>query len=207
MATKEDRNVETVRRALDKPCNGLLQEVLRDYVPEKDLYKLLNDPAKKRKIIPFVRKLNQESTLYPQTGVFNGSYADFDVSLLYVLIRNLTGIPDHKTGWGKEPNITDNSTAANIERIRLLRNTYAHNGSASHLPDTEFEKVWKKIISCIHGIEKTLPGQSTKFEDGAKEILNAAKTQEDLGKNLTKCKGNLCFFLEQMVLVFGRILN
>ncbi|XP_078328666.1 uncharacterized protein LOC111112983 [Crassostrea virginica] len=196
MATKEDRNVETVRRALDKPCNGLLQEVLRDYVPEKDLYKLLNDPAKKRKIIPFVRKLNQESTLYPQTGVFNGSYADFDVSLLYVLIRNLTGIPDHKTGWGKEPNITDNSTAANIERIRLLRNTYAHNGSASHLPDTEFEKVWKKIISCIHGIEKTLPGQSTKFEDGAKEILNAAKTQEDLGKNLTKCKDDIAYTLK-----------
>ena len=206
MATKEERNCVTVRLALDKPCANLLQEVLRHYVPEKDIHKLLNDPVKKRTIIPFVRKLNQETTLYPQTGVFNGSYAGFDLSLLYVLIRNLTSIPSHTTGWGNEPNITDNSTAAYIERIRLLRNTYSHC-PASHLPDTEFEKVWNKIISCIHGLEKTLPGQSTKFEDGATEIVKAAKTQEDFGENLIKCKGNLCFFLEQMVLVFGRILN
>ena len=57
MTTKEDRNGMTVRLALDKPCTNLLQEVLRHHVPEKDLHKLLNDPAKKRTIIPFVRKL------------------------------------------------------------------------------------------------------------------------------------------------------
>ena len=206
MATKEDRNVMTVRLVLDKPCTNLLQEVLRQHVPEKDMHKSLNDPAKKRTIIPFVRNLKQETTLYPQSGVFNGSYAGFDLSLLYVLIRNLTSIPSHTTGWGNEPNITDNSTAAYIERIRLLRNKYAH-GPAIHLPDKEFEKVCKKIISCIHGLEKTLPGQSTKFEDGAKEILKAAKTQEDFGENLIKCKGNLCFFLKPVVLVFGRNWN
>ena len=65
MATKEDMNFMTVRLVLDKPCTSLLQEVLRQHVPETDLNKLLNDPAKKRTIIPFVRKLNQETKLYP----------------------------------------------------------------------------------------------------------------------------------------------
>ena len=119
----------TVRLALDEPCTNLLQEVLRQHVSEKDIHKFLNDPAKKRNIFPFLRKLKQETTLYPQTGVFNGSYADFDLSLLYALIRNLRGIPSHNTGLGYAPDSMDNSIAANIERIRILssRNKYAHN--------------------------------------------------------------------------------
>nr|XP_022306072.1 uncharacterized protein LOC111112665 isoform X3 [Crassostrea virginica] len=187
MATKENRNFLTVQRALDKPCTNLMQEVLRQYVPEKDIHKLLNETAKKRTIIPFVRKLNQETTLYPQTGVFNGSYANFDLSLLYVLIRNLTGIPSHTTGWGNAPDSMDNSTAANIERIRLLRNKYAH-ASTSHLTDKELKKERKNIISCIHGIERMLKLNSTQFEDAAEAIFKAAKEREDFGENLTKCQ-------------------
>ena len=194
MVTKEDRNCMTVRLTLDKPCTNLLQEVLRHHVPEKDLHKLLNDPAKKRTIIPFVRKLNQETTLYPQTGVFNGSYAGFDLSLLYVLIRNLTGIPNHTTGWGNAPDNMDNCVAANIERIRLLRNKYAH-ASTSHLTDKELKRERKNIISCIHGIERTLHLNSTQFEDAAEAIFKAAKEQEDFGEHLTKCQGITSFFV------------
>nr|XP_022304610.1 uncharacterized protein LOC111111766 isoform X2 [Crassostrea virginica] len=190
MATKEERNFMTVRLALDKPCTNLLQEVLRQYVPEKDIHILLNDPAKKPNIIPFLRKLKKENTLYPQTGVFNGSYADFDLSLLYVLIRNLTGIPNHTTGWGNAPDNLDNSTAANIERIRLLRNKYSH-ASTSHLTDKELNKERKNIISCIHGIERTLHLNSTQFEDAAEAIFKAAKEREDFGENLTKCQDEI----------------
>ena len=194
MATKENRNLLTLQRALDKPCTNLLQEVLRRYVPEKDIHKLLNETAKKRTIIPFVRKLNQETTLYPQTGVFNGTYADFDVSLLYVLIRNLTGIPSHTTGWGNAPDSMDNSVAANIERIRILRNKYAH-ASTSHLNDNELKKEKKNIISCIHGIERMLHLKSTQFEDAAQAIFDAAKEQEDFEENLTQCQGITSFFV------------
>ena len=188
MLTKEERHFTTVRLALDKPCTKLLQEVLRQHVPEKDIYKLLNDPVKKRMIMPFVRKLKQESTLYPKTGVFNGSYADFDVSLLYVLIRNLARIPDHNTGWGNDPDMTDNSTAANVERIRLLRNKYAH-GSTSQLTDKDFKKEWTNIIACIQEIEKTFPGKNTTFYDHAQKIFDAAKNQENIDETLKRCKG------------------
>ena len=188
MATKEDRNFTTVRLALDKPCTNLLQEVLRQHIPEKDIHKLLNDPVKKRLIIPFVRKLKQEDILYPQTGVFNGSYSDFDLSLLYVLIRNLTGIPDHNKGWGNEPDIGDNSTSANIEKIRLLRNKYAH-GSTSQLSDKEFKKEWKIITFCVREIEKTLPGNIKTFQDATQKILDDAQILENINESLSKCKG------------------
>ena len=192
MATKEDNNFITVRRVLDRPCTNLLQEVLRQHVPEKDIYKLLNDPAKKRLIIPSLRKLKKEDVLYPQTGVFSGSYSDFDLSLLYVLVRNLTGIPDHKAGWGNPPDINDNSTAANIERIRILRNKYAHD-STCQLTDKELKRERKNILSCIHGIEKSLPVKSTTFEDAAEELFTEARKQEDLGENITECQGIIYF--------------
>lgn len=174
---KEDRNFMTVRLVLERICTKLLQEVLRQHVSEKDIHKLLNNPAKKRRLVPVLRKLNLESTLYPKTGVFNGSYANFDMSLLYVLIRNLIEIPDHKTGWGNEPDIKDNSTSANVERIRFLRNKYAHY-SKNHFTDREFQMECEQLISCIKGIEKTLPGKNTKFQDEAKEIFDAVQNPE-----------------------------
>ena len=188
MVTKENRNFMTVRLALDKPCTGLFQDVLRQHVPEKDIHKLLNDPVKKQTIIQPLKNIKQENTMYPQTGVFNGSYADFDLTLLYVLIRNLTVIPDHNTGWGNAPDSMDNSVAANIERIRLLRNKYAH-ASTSNLTDKELKRERKNIISSIHGIERTLHLNSTQFEDAAEAIFKDAKEQEDFGENLTKCQG------------------
>lgn len=176
--TKEERNFMTVRLVLERICTKLLQEVLRQHVSEKDVHKLLNNPAKKRRLVPFLRKLRLESTLYPKTGVFNGSYADFDVSLLYILIRNLIEIPDHKTGWGNEPDIKDNSTSANVERIRILRNKYAHSNK-NRLTDREFKMECEQLISCIKGIEKTLPGKNTTFQDGAREIFDAVQNPEN----------------------------
>ena len=183
MTTKEGGNFTIVLNALKEPCTSMLREVLRQYIPEQDMHKVLNDPANKQFKERLLNK-KQKSILYPQIGVFNGSYADFDVSLLYVLIRNLTGIPDHNKGWGNEPDITDNSIAANIERIRLLRNKYAHESSCQ-LTDTEFKKEWKIIISCIQGIEKTLPGKKKLFEDAAIEIKESTY---DMGK----CEGTYC---------------
>ena len=132
---------------------------------------------KKTFISYFVRKLNKEDILYPKTGVFDGTYADFDISLLYVLIRNLTGIPDHKKGWGNTPDINDTSTAANIDRIGILRNKCAHI-SSSKPNDKEFKKECRNIIVCVREIEKTLPGNNTSFEDAAQNIFDAAKNQE-----------------------------
>ena len=186
MATEEDMNFKIIRDAVDKPCTNLLQEVLRQHISEKDFYKKLKEQVTKDKIWPHLSK-DQREKLYPDNDDFKGSYADFDVSLLYKLIRNLSGIPGHAKGWGK-PEINDNSLAAHIERIRLLRNHISHS-STSQLTDQEFNEKWKILIFCIQEIEKTLPPERRKFEDAAKKIMKEARNQENIGKSLTKCKG------------------
>lgn len=174
MATQEDMNIMTVRLVLNKPCTNLLQEVLRQHIPETKLHEFLK---------------SQTGGLYPE---FRGSYSEFDLSLLYRLFRDLMEIPEHSTGWGNEPAISDNSTAANIERIRLLRNKYWCY-STSHITDMEVYTDMLYIISCIHEIEKTLLVNSTRFEEAARKIFFEAKNQEDLEEKTTKRQGIICF--------------
>ena len=167
---------------MDTACTELLREYFRQDVPEKDIHSLLNDKATKKKI---KKRLNgdQKAILYPKSGDFNGTYNEFDIGLLYILIRNWRGFPNHKNGWGETPDNEDNSASAHIERIRLLRNKYTHPTPAlKQLNDIDFEDVMKTLIFWIQGIEKTLSGKNTTFQDAAQTLLYKAKNHE-------KCKG------------------
>lgn len=71
-------------------------------------------------------------------------YVDFDISLLYTILRYICGIHEHKNGWGDVPLPTDRIVSANIERIRLIRNEYGHSAEFS-LSDIEFKRKWQDI--------------------------------------------------------------
>lgn len=49
--------------------------------------------------------------------IHNGNYAEFDITLLYFSLRNISKIPPHVKQWGNEPIPSDRSVSANIERI------------------------------------------------------------------------------------------
>lgn len=84
------------------------------------------------------RKCSLNSTNLPD-------YSNFDVTLLYKLIRHLC--PDPSLGptnkWGKKPKQNDVCVVDDIERIRELRNTsFAHTESAE-ISDDDFKKFWR----------------------------------------------------------------
>ena len=79
------------------------------------------------------------------------SSADFDVVLLMVLLRDICGLhPPVSTGtWNVLPPDSDNSSEANIVRIKWYRKTiYAHATKAS-IDDLTFNALWQKISSAI----------------------------------------------------------
>ena len=82
------------------------------------------------------------------------SSAEFDITLLMVLLRNLCGLsPPVSTGsWDELPPESDNSTEANIVRIKYYRNdVYAHASKAS-VDYLTFNKLWKNISNAIVGL-------------------------------------------------------
>ena len=70
---------------------------------------------------------------------------DFDLSLLYRLIRNyLRTVPAPTCGWGYTPSPGHINGADDIERIRNLRNCLAHH-SEFEICDTDFSTHWTDL--------------------------------------------------------------
>lgn len=55
------------------------------------------------------------------------SSKDLDISLMYLLIRNLWIEKPPKKGWGRNPGENDIDRADDIERIRHYRNFICHS--------------------------------------------------------------------------------
>ena len=115
--------------------------------------------------------------------------AQFDTTLLMVLLRNICGLPSPATGWDALPAVTDVSREADIARVKYFRNTvYAHAEHAS-VDDVTFNAYWQdirdtlvrlggvKYKSAIDKLETEC--MDPDIEDHYKELLNQWKKDED----------------------------
>lgn len=87
--------------------------------------------------------------LYPDNSKYNGDLSDLDISLLYIILRNLNTITPHENRWGNRPNDDDRCLSANIDRIRIFKNTFVSHCSKYSLNEEDFLKTWKEICQCI----------------------------------------------------------
>lgn len=110
-------------------------------------------------------------------------YKDFDVSLLYTLIRNLCPSLKPTQGWGTEPKNADTQVGDDIERLRLFRNNYYGHAESTKLPDGEFEDLWKKLKSVIQRLQVyTKKWSTTNYEEELEQIEKKRFTSEDREK-------------------------
>lgn len=168
-----------ITRVLLGPCIDALREVLAKEISPPDL---------KKKVKTYIND-NRKPAISEQQKrlVYGKNYSVFDVTLLYFLLRNMCSIPPHKNKWGNNPDPTDKSVSANIERLRILRNEWHGHGTDFSLSDSEFEQRWKHISQIVKDLEGYL-GTATKYQD----ILVKLKTCcMDSGSNL---KGNTSWF-------------
>ena len=180
MGTEEDMNQRILSSVIDKTCTNLLRQILHHSVPQTEMPLVLNEVNRKEKLFKILKTF-QKDILYPQNGYFNGSYSELDLPLLYILIRNASTIPEHQNGWGKKPNPADPSIAANVDRLREIRNELGHLCSGK-ISKNDFETLWNKLITCIELLEKTLPDNKGQYKEEAetiqKEILQKTKLEE-----------------------------
>lgn len=138
-----------------KACVDLIKlpliDILTDQINPKDLYNKIGSCkdllAGKYKLLQF------QNTLCYLSPPDVPDYKSFDVTLLYKLIINLCSSLKPIQGWFKEPIPTDTSIGADIERLRLLKNSYSHDDS-TEFPDIEFQKVWRDLKCVIQRCQK-----------------------------------------------------
>lgn len=171
-STRETTNLARVARIILGPCTGVLCEVLKKEIPPSTLSQrvrtyLANLP--KRKKPPFTKE--QERIIH------NGNFSDFDITLLYSLLKNVSSILPHKNQWGNTPILSDRSVSANIERIRLIRNEkYGHCADIS-ISNSDFNNKIIEISAIIRDLEKYL-GKSTNYQDAVVEITTCCMDPE-----------------------------
>lgn len=149
-STRETTNFARVARIILGPCTSVLRDILKKEIPPFGFHHTVNtffansDKHKKSTISVTQKQL-----------VLKGKYSEFDITLLYYLLRNVCSIPQHINLWGNVPNQVDRSMPANIERMRILRNEYGHT-TDFFLSDSDFEQKWKDIFQIVKELESNL---------------------------------------------------
>ena len=90
---------------------------------------------------------SQWESLFPSSGDPPDSET-FDITLLYLLLREICYLAPPLTGWNNIPAETDFSYEANIVRIKLFRNELCH-GISTGITNAEFEDKWNKISKSL----------------------------------------------------------
>ncbi|XP_062576593.1 uncharacterized protein LOC134238481 [Saccostrea cucullata] len=157
-STEETTNACRACRLLLGPCTDELRDVLLHHVPPPTFQHVI---INKKSNLPRLTA-QQMNLILPRGSSYTGNCGDMDISLLYILLRNICGIPPHSKGWGFDPDPTDRSLSANIERIRIARNQSVHSSSPV-LSNAEFNTIWSTVRSAVVDLDSFL-NNGNKFE-------------------------------------------
>lgn len=178
-STRETTNFARVARIILGPCTSVLRDILKKEIPPFGFHHTVNtffansDKHKKSTISETQKQL-----------VLKGKYSEFDITLLYYLLRNVCSIPQHTNLWGNVPNQVDRSVSANTERMRILRNEYGHT-TDFFLSDSDFEQKWKDIFQIVKELESNL-GTGTDHQDALLKLKTCSMDPDEEKKYIQK---------------------
>ena len=146
---QEKANFARLSRLLIDKGTEALRIILDAIHAPANLPAILNtNRATLLRLKPRVINDTQWDLLFPPSGNPPTSRT-FDVTLLTILLRNISGLPPPATGWNTMPSDTDNSIQANITRIKLFRNQVYGHVTSTQVDQTTFDHLWLKISKAL----------------------------------------------------------
>ncbi|KAL3888343.1 hypothetical protein ACJMK2_000713, partial [Sinanodonta woodiana] len=163
--TREHMNYARLCVVLATVCGNAMRKVFSTHVPSPhtDIHQAIL--ANKSKLTSKKKRLlnsDQIKLVFPDPqGKTTGKGDQFDLSLLYTFIQNISTVPAPVTGWGYEPQDQprDNSLGASVERIYSYRNHIIGHSMNGKMCQEDFDDYWKKIDAVLGDIELKLGNQ------------------------------------------------
>ncbi|KAL3889694.1 hypothetical protein ACJMK2_002023, partial [Sinanodonta woodiana] len=169
--TPEHMNHARIYVALVTVCTNALREILLTHVPAQhtNIYQAIR--AKKADLTNKTQTRRRQNVLllpdqcqvvFPDPfGRYVASVDQFDISLLYILIRHVSTVSASVMGWGIDPieePFRDICLGSSVERIRLYRNQIGHSMDGK-MNQKDFDDYWNKIDAVLDDIEIKLARQ------------------------------------------------
>ena len=146
--SSEKANFQRLARLL--MCGGLtlLREVFDSIHSPANLPTVLSHPATVTQLKGARLTKAEQNKLYLPTGGYRTS-GDFDITLLFRLLRTICNITPPLTGWDCLPPNIDLSRESDLVRIKFYRNAiYGHN-QTMEISDAEFVDLWREISEAL----------------------------------------------------------
>ena len=154
-STKETTNYARLCRLLVDAGSQALRDTFDRIHPPAGLQGVLARPLEHSTLQSLRKKriLNatQWGKLYPAIPS-SVSSANFDITLLILLLRNICGLTPPVTGWDSLPSGADTSVKANIARIKHYRNNVYGHASQASVDDPTFNTLWQDISNAVAGL-------------------------------------------------------
>ena len=148
-STPGKANFQRVARLLISGGTTLLREIFDIRCPPSHLPRILKNPATVNQLKAAKLTKPQWDCLYPSPGTY-GKSEDFDITLLFRLLRTISNLIPPSTGWDALPASTDHSLAADLARIKYYRNSvYGHVSKHMEITDEEFPSLWQEISKAL----------------------------------------------------------
>ena len=180
-STRGKENFQRISRLLISGGTTLLREIFDQLCPPSNFPTILKNPATEKQLKTAKLTKPQWDCLYPSPGVY-GKSADFDVTLLFKLLRTICNLIPPATGWDALPTITDHSLAADLARIKYYRNTvYAHvNQQMEITDDFQFLPLWQEISGALVRIAGQISlAKKVEWQGSIDRFLQDPLTAED----------------------------
>ena len=204
-STKETTNYSSLCRLLVDVGTQALRDTFDRVHPPADLHEVLTHPP----VHPALQSLRKKRILNPtQWGKLyptissSLSSANFDITLLVLLLKSICDLSPPTSGWESLPPAEDTSIQANIARVLCYRNDVYSHGSQAVVDDQTFSSYWMGISNALVGLggEKSNYGaiidqlktedMDPDIEEHYQELLKEWKKEDDSIKDkLTKIEG------------------
>ena len=179
-SSKWKENLQRLARLLISGGTVLLREAFDIKCPPSNLPTILQNAATKKLLKAAKLTKPQWDCLYPSPGMY-GKSKDFDITLLFRLLRTICGLAPPITGWDALPTSTDDSLEADLARIKYYRNSiYGHVNENMEISDDEFSVLWRELSGALVRVAGQIsPAKAKEWQNAIDTFLRDPLTEEE----------------------------
>ena len=150
VSSVENTNGAKLSRLLIDGGTTVLRKIFDGHHPPANLitdlnanYPILNNLLRRR-----VLNGHQWDKLFPPGGVPPDS-STFDITLLFLLLTKICGLPPPPSGWHTKPPSSDTSHEANLARVKFYRNILYGHVTTTGVDTPTFSALWTEISDVL----------------------------------------------------------